>query len=205
MSKEIIIELIKITPPVLWIVFLLIILLIFRKPIEKIIPNLNEVKVFGIEAKFIKEELEKAAFNNPEVNKADLDQVARRSQRISSIIRGTRLLLINDMPEEMINVQRILKKLGVIVEVSRDTKSALNMLANTDYDVIVSDISREGIPDEGIRFLKESLKRGVYRPTIFSVARFEPSKGVPAYAFGITNRVDELLNLVFDVVERTKG
>lgn len=206
MSKEIIIELIKIIPSILWFLFLLIVVLVFLNPIKNVlIPQLSEFKAFGIEAKFIKEELTKAAFRNPEVKETALNQVTRRSQRMSSIIRGARLLLVNDIPEQMINVQRILQSLGVIVDVSRTTELALNMLANTNYDVVVSDMSRDGKPDEGLQFLNESIKRRVYRPTIFTVANFDPLRGVPAYAFGITNRVDELLNLIFDVLERTKG
>ncbi|MEH2302379.1 MAG: hypothetical protein V7K88_26215 [Nostoc sp.] len=206
LPKEIIIELIKIIPSILWVIFLTILVLVFLKPIKNIlIPQLSEIKAFGIEAKFIKEELAKAARKNPEVKEAALDQVTHRAQRITSIIQGARLLLVNDIPEEMINVQRILQSLGVIVDVARTTKSALNMLANTEYDVIVSDMSRDGVPDEGLRFIHESIKRGLYRPIIFTVANFDPSRGVPAYAFGITNRVDEMLNLIFDVLERTKG
>lgn len=206
MPKEIVVELIKIIPSILWVIFLIILLLILLKPIKDIlIPRLNEFKAFGIEAKFIKEELERAASRDPEVKETALDQVTRRAQRISSIIQGSKLLLVNDIPEEMINVQRILRSLGIAVDVSRSTKSALSMLANVHYDVIVSDMSRDGVPDEGLRFLNELIKRGAYRPVIFTVANFDPSRGVPPYAFGITNRVDEMLNLIFDVLERTKG
>ena len=206
MSKEIIIELIKIIPSILWVVFLAILVLVFLKPIKNVlIPQLSEIKAFGIEAKFIKEELAKAASKNPEVKETALDQVTRRAQRITSIIQGARVLLVNDIPQEMINVQRILQSLGVTVDVAHSTLSALNMLANTEYDVIVSNMSRDEVPDEGLRFLDESIKRSLDRPTIFSVANFDPSRGVPAYAFGITNRVDEMLNLIFDVLERTKG
>lgn len=206
MPKEIIIELIKIIPSILWVIFLAIIVLVFLKPIKNVlIPQLSEIKAFGIEAKFIKEELAKAARKNPEVKETALNQVTRRAQRIASIIQGSRLLLVNDIPEEMINIQRILQSLGVIVDVARTTTSALNMLANTEYDVIISDMSRDGVPDEGLRFLHESIKRSLYRPRIFTVATFDPSRGVPAYTFGITNRVDEMLNLIFDVLERTKG
>ncbi len=184
----------------------MILLLVFLKPIKEIlIPKLNEFKAFGIEAKFIKEELENAARKDPEIKEAALDQVTRRAQRITSIIQGARLLLVNDIPQEMIGVQRILRSLGIMIDVARNTKSALNMLANAHYDVIISDMNRDGIPDEGLRFLNETIRRGVSRPTIFTVANFDPSRGVPAYAFGITNRVDEMLNLVFDVLERTKG
>ena len=206
MPKEIVIELIKIIPSVLWVIFLAVLLFVFYTPIKNVlIPQLSELKAFGVEAKFIKDELTKASRQNPEIKEKALNQVARRSQRIASIIQGAKLLLVNDIPEQMINLQRILQSLGVVVDVARSTQTAITMMAQTDYDVIVSDMSRNGIPDEGLRFLKESIKRNIYRPTIFTVANFDPSRGVPAYAFGITDRVDEMLNLIFDVLERTRG
>lgn len=59
------------------------------EPIKKfLIPQLSELKTFSIEAKFIKEELAKAARKNPEVKEKALNQVTRRSQRIASIIQG---------------------------------------------------------------------------------------------------------------------
>jgi hypothetical protein len=58
----------------------MILLLVFLKPIKEIlIPKLNEFKAFGIEAKFIKEELENAARKDPEIKEAALDQVTRSS------------------------------------------------------------------------------------------------------------------------------
>lgn len=206
MPKEIIIELIKIIPSILWVLFLLILLFIFLKPIRNVlIPQLSEFKAFGIEAKFIKEELEKASRSNPEIKETALDQVTRRAQRITSVIKGAKLLMVNDIPEEMVNVKRVLRSLGITVDIAQTTKLALDMLADASYDVVISDMNRDGIPDEGIQFLNESIQRGIYRPTVFTVANFNPELGVPAYAFGITNRVDEMLNLVFDVLERVRG
>jgi hypothetical protein len=42
-------------------------------------------------------------------------------------------------------------------------------------------------------------------PVIFTVGRFNPALGTPPFAFGITNKVDECLNLLFDALERTIG
>jgi hypothetical protein len=63
-------------------------------------------------------------------------------------------------------------------------------------------MKRGDVEDEGQHFLNETVRRGIHRPTIFTVGRFQPELGVPPYAFGITNRVDDLLNLVFDALER---
>ena len=57
----------------------------------------------------------------------------------------------------------------------------------------------------GMRFLDSIRRNGLLRPTIFTAGNYEPERGTPPYAFGITNRVDELLNLLFDALERGRG
>ena len=64
---------------------------------------------------------------------------------------------------------------------------------------------RANVPDEGLNFLQQMRDRGQYRPTIFTVAQLDPARGTPPYAFAITNRVDDLLNYTFDVLERVRG
>jgi len=66
-------------------------------------------------------------------------------------------------------------------------------------------MKRGTVEDEGVRFLKKMRERGILVPVIFTLGRFNPALGTPPFAFGINNRVDELLNLLFDVLERTRG
>jgi hypothetical protein len=66
-------------------------------------------------------------------------------------------------------------------------------------------MERYGIQDDGIKLLSQMCKQGFHVPIIFIVGRLNPSLGTPPFAFGITNRVDECLNLVFDALERTRG
>jgi CheY-like chemotaxis protein len=100
---------------------------------------------------------------------------------------------------------KILNSLGILVEVARTSKDGLAALAVAKFDVVISDMMRNEVPDEGLRFLAQMRNSKLHRPTIFTVGRFDPSLGTPAYAFGITNRVDEMLNLVFDALERVRG
>jgi hypothetical protein len=64
---------------------------------------------------------------------------------------------------------------------------------------------REDVPDEGLRLLQKMREQGLYRPLIFTVGQYEPSRGTPPYAFGITNRIDEMFNLTFDILGRKRG
>ena len=70
---------------------------------------------------------------------------------------------------------------------------------------MTSDMKRGAVEDEGVRFLKRMREGGTLLPVIFTARRFTPALGIPPFAFGMTNRVDECLNLVFDVLERTRG
>jgi len=133
------------------------------------------------------------------------NQVARRAARLQPIFRGARVLLVNDFPAEMEHVTGILRALGVEVEVATTSEDATSMLAQRQFDVVISDMRRGETPDEGLRFLKRMREKRVYLPTIFTVGQYKPELGTPAHAFGITNRVDELLNLLFDALERTRG
>lgn len=64
---------------------------------------------------------------------------------------------------------------------------------------------RGQVADEGIRFFKRMRQVGLHHLIIFTAGQYQPERGTPPYAFGITNRVDELLNLLFDILERVRG
>jgi CheY-like chemotaxis protein len=132
-------------------------------------------------------------------------QVARRVARLSQLTRGTQLLLVNDVPQEMATPIKLFEEIGIIVRSAATTREALDLLAAQQFDVVVSDMARGPIQDEGIRFLKAARAASLQRLTIFTVGRYQPERGTPPYAFGITDRVDELLNLVLDAIERVKG
>lgn len=66
-------------------------------------------------------------------------------------------------------------------------------------------MQRGAVEDEGIKFLRKMQDKSILVPVIFTVGRFNPALGTPPFAFGITNKVNELLNLIFDVLERNRG
>ena len=118
---------------------------------------------------------------------------------------GARILLVNDVPSEMSHVVALLQGLNLHVDIVKSSDAALSRLVAEPYEVIISDMARDGVDDEGIRFLTRMRTANLNCRTILTVGRYQPERGTPAYAFGITNRVDELLNLVFDVLERVRG
>jgi CheY-like chemotaxis protein len=163
-------------------------------------------KAFGVEASFVKEELDRAVGKQAaDVSKDDRSRVLRRASNVAAVLQGSQILWVDDNPDNNINERNILRSLGVFVDIAHSTTDALEMLGYTLYDLIISDMARDGVKDEGLRLLSEMQTRGVYRWTIFYVGQLDPSKGVPAHAFGITNRPDHLLHFVMDIMERERS
>jgi len=207
MSPEVTVELIKLIPSVLWILFVAISVAVFYKPIRReLLPRMSGFKAFGVEATFTREELDRAIEKQAaQVSENDRSQVLRRAQRVIPVLQGAQILWVDDNPDNNIYERRILRSLGVFVDLARSTGEALSMLQQTTYDAVISDMARGGVPDEGLKFLTEMRKRGLYRWTIFYVGRVDWERGTPPYAFGITNRPDHLLHYVLDVLERERS
>lgn len=209
MNQDIIIEIIKIIPSLVWTAFSIALLIVFYQPIRReLIPKMTGLKAFGIEATFVKQELERLAERAPAGivgTERTRNQVARRAERIKSILQNAHVLIVNDIPSEMNNVINILESLGIKISVVKSTAEALEMMRRRQFDTVISDMRRGDSPNEGQIFLQQTIEQNLSRPTIFTVGHLEPGKGVPPYAFGITNRVDEMLNLVFDALERVRG
>ena len=157
--------------------------------------------------KAIKEKLDQVAEKLPVAvgTEQSRSQVARRAERLSSVINGSKVLLVNDIPLEMQYVIVMFEALNISVTIATNTSQALSLLSANSFDLVISDMSRGNVPDEGLRLLQKMREQGLDHPTIFTVGQFEPSRGTPAYAFGITNRIDEMLNLTFDILERIRG
>jgi len=155
--------------------------------------------------RIVKERLDQASETAPAGRERERTQVARRAERIASFIRDARILLVNDVPREMSHVVSLLQSLELSVTSSISTEEALAELHGPAFDVVISDMRRNGDDGAGLALLQNMRESRVTTPLIFTVGRFQPEKGVPGGAFGITNRVDELLNLIFDVLERTRG
>lgn len=153
----------------------------------------------------VKDELEKIPARDSVSTDLGRSQVARRAARSKPVIQGASLLLVNDVPEQMSHVIEIMRNLEINVHVETSSEEALRALSDHTYNVVVSDMERYGIEDDGVNLLNQMRKQGFHQPIIFTVGKFNPSLGTPPFAFGITNRVDECINLVFDALERTRG
>ena len=89
----------------------------------------------------------------------------------------------------------ILTRLGAAIDLARSDAEASARLHGAVYDVVLSNITRDGNEQAGADFIEDIRDVPVAPPVIFYVGRARPK---PPLAFGITRRPDEL----FRVIER---
>jgi CheY-like chemotaxis protein len=205
-------EIVEIIPSILWFLLVLGVIVLFYKPIkEELLPNLSGFKAMGVEMSFIRKSINAAvtlAKKDPKwnvrVSDEDKEIVLERAKRNINTLRNSRILWIDDVPENNRNEKKMFRKLRVSVEIAKSTDGALGKLKDDEYDVILSDMERDNDSTAGLTFLQKFRKIDKTTPVIFYVGVFDPGKGVPPEAFGITNRPDELLHLTIDALERMK-
>jgi CheY-like chemotaxis protein len=135
----------------------------------------------------------------------------RNPQRTADVLQGAHILWVDDHPENNIAECKILDDLAISVTIARSTDEAISILlkkneSGQQYDVIISDMGRGINPNEGVRFLKKIRKEHkIDVPVIFYAGKYDPGRGIPPYAFGMTNRPDHLLHYIMDALERQRS
>ncbi len=112
------------------------------------------------------------------------------------------ILWIDNHPENNVQEVKLLRDIGLHIDLAETSDLAFAMVQNSTYQLIVSDRSRAGNKTEGFDFHHVLLGKGIDLPFVFYVGTKERPNGVPPYAFGITDSPVELLHLIMDVVQR---
>ncbi|NIW80883.1 MAG: response regulator [Calditrichae bacterium] len=212
MDANLTIELIKLIPAILWFLLAVVLVLLFYKPIRhNLLPQLSAFKALGMEFSFVRESIstaievaEKSKKWEVTIPEEDRISVENRVRKHLHLFRHVRILWIDDVPENNRDVEEMFNRLNVRLDNATGTEEALSKLKHHQYDVILSDMVRDGDQTAGLKFLAQYSRQKKRVPVIFYVGTIDPEKGVPPKAFGITHRPDELLHLILDVLERRK-
>lgn len=89
------------------------------------------------------------------------------------LLEGVRVLVLDDEPDALEVIQRILEDHRAVVTLSRNMESALASLEQEHFDVLLSDIRMPN--HDGYEFISEARKRGVNTPAVAvtALSRFE--------------------------------
>lgn len=129
----------------------------------------------------------------------------RRAEMIGLVLQDARLLWVDDVPDNNVYERNLLNSLGIGTDLARSTDEALGKLTSKQhYDVVISDMSRYGTNDAGLQLLRAMRERDHQLQVIFYLMQIDAARGTPPGAFGATERPDELLYYIFDVLERER-
>jgi CheY-like chemotaxis protein len=205
----------------LWVLLAAYVIWLLRQPLASAAGRLAGFEAFGVKFALSGGAAMDAAIElaqkNPdfpvEVPAADRKAALDRANANRSLFEGAELLWVDDRPSNNRNEARMLRSFGALVTFAATTDEALHALRagaeqHHPFDVILSDISRELPASDttaGLAMLPRLSDAGFAQPVIFYVGHPEPGAGVPAGAFGVTNRPDQLLQLVIDALSRVRG
>ncbi len=204
------VEFIKLVPSLLWISLALFIFLYFKDTLrDNILPNMGSIKGFGVEVTIAREQMDRSFEKwNIKADDKDRARVLARAKRIAPILNGAKMLWLDDEPGTLIEERLLLGQLGISVDFfDKFSEELMSKLTNNAYDLVVSDMKYQN-PD-GVKvknnLLEEMVKRKIDIPLIYYVGNYDRERGVPLNSFGMTDRPDQFLHLVFDIIERKRS
>lgn len=174
---------------IVWPLFIMIIILAFRRPIKKLLESLEKrevaVKVGVIEATLKTDvaTLVTAASQQNEANSLDISK-RENPEKIAELVdqtitpetlqklRKTSILWVDDHPSNNTYVRHALEALGIRFTICVTTKEALNELQLRFFQAIISDLVRNNENDShaGYTLLEEIKRRDIKIPFILYAA-----------------------------------
>lgn len=130
--------------------------------------------------------------------------VMERASRHLGLLQRAKILWVDDVPDNNFNEIKMLHQLRTDVTTARSTDEAVALMEKQTFDIVLSDLKRGDDDLAGLTMLGRLKDSHPGLPVIFYVGEYDPARGTPPFAFGLTNRPDEMLHLVLDILERTK-
>jgi CheY-like chemotaxis protein len=213
LTEPVLIELVKILPSVFWLIVAIIVVAIFYRPIRnQLLPLVTGLKIGGIECSFVREGIQAAVALAQKhknwtvaVSEEEASLVMDRAARHLGLLQSSKILWVDDSPDNNFNEIKMLHQLRSDVETATSTEEGMALIKEKkNYDLVLSDLKRGEDATAGLTMLGKLRESHPHLPVIFYVGVFNPERGVPPFAFGLTNRPDELLHLIIDALERRK-
>lgn len=98
----------------------------------------------------------------------------------------------------------LFRSVGMQVDLALSTDEAVPLFRRKPYDVIISDFSRDGDREAGIKMLRVLEQYNIDVPVLIYTGRFAPERGVDRRIFAGTTAPVELVHYVIDLMERAR-
>lgn len=148
-----------------------------------------------------------------DINKATQAVAAARNKRGSTLSAGaeehirnvkfgrlTRVLWVDDHPDNNVSETIALEQLGFLVTHTTTTHAALEYFEQLDYHIAITDLARVNSPDAGIQFLKSARSRSAQLPVIVYTgdAKAHRDALMSAGAYSVVDRPEDLIVAVLN-------
>lgn len=150
-----------------WLI-LAIMIGVFHSEVAQIVKNISAVEMFGI--KIERTEFDRAISSAKKENEAsppshgqkfyNIDQRSDAAFRLlskaSPMLKNMSLLWVDDHPENNFALRRILLQTGVRITIAINNAEALDQVLRHDFDLIISDFSRDPpLQENGGHFIRQ--------------------------------------------------
>lgn len=227
-------DLLRGTASLLWVMFAIVLAFILRRILVLRGASLKSLGIgpSGVIMEFAEAKIDEAARKDIKaasdeetayfIGAAAKRSVLGRIQRNADLLSRARILWADDHPEGNAPIIELLRRFGASVETPRSNAEAMALMRTSRYDVVISDVARD---DEGSNSALKGIDladqvfehwgqrillfTGRFSPTTLPGAncqtRLDLAARVQRTVFGFTNRVDEALHYILDVLERIEG
>ncbi len=181
----------------------------------------------GVTMEFAEAKFNEAVSKSDDETQRAIGDVAKRLvidrlRTHADLLARARILWVDDHPENNLALIELLREFKASVDTPRSNSTAFELLSASRYDVIISDVGRDnegpGSDLKGVELARTVFERWGQRVLLFT-ARFDPARlpgvsdeerlrlvtEVQRSVFARTNRYDEALHLILDVLERVKA
>ncbi|WP_066636321.1 response regulator [Serinicoccus hydrothermalis] len=199
-SDVIWVALIEQVVPLITLVLLVVALVLLWDPIKGLAKRATKIGIAGVIE--VSAEPLREAPARPPVSEREVRTVEQRVARNHEQLVRSRVLWVDDQPENNRVERTYLRDLGVNVAVAASTDQTYALMGAVDPTVLITDLARPESPTAGRDMALALAGERPDLPVIGYVGSLQA--GTPAGFFGITNRPDELVHLLLDVAERQR-
>ncbi|MEO8393501.1 MAG: response regulator [Chloroflexota bacterium] len=211
MDPSISVALVGIIPQLVWTLLIVAAILRYRRPLGTMLSRISKIRLpGGVEAEFQdqREQLIKASESYAaHWNEDAIRGVIERAERIRDLLKGTRVLWVDDHFLANATIFRFLNAYGVMVDSAASTEEAITALrwASDAYEVVVTDMMRGEDPIAGLTLINQIQSESIVKPVLIFVARLDKTKGTPPGAVAITDSPIHLIHNIMNLVETERA
>ncbi len=216
-------ELIRILPQCSLILLIALVVLLFRRNLVDLLKGVSAFDGFGVKVEFAdaKVQLRQAiySYKNPlsaggtsalnparQIPDEILVRIIQRAERSREILKGARILWVDDHPLSNASIFRFLNDYGIIIDTTSDTAEAVGAIkwATSAYELIVTDMVRFDNGTAGLDLISKVRELDPKKPIILFVLNLDKDRDTPVGATLITNDVADLITRILSIIEESQ-